>query len=248
MSFAGRRRKQCPRRVRRPRRRPRQTASLVRARRSEGSRRDSAHACRQSHVAQPLATGSSLRPHATNDGAAFVLPRLQVIEEGFSMFPDCPRFIADYWEQRPTVLRDPGLGLCDQHEVFQALQTARAMARAGRDTRPSRRSVPRGGAVAVDATPFLPDDTATSLSGSLRSARGIHREGVHIAREQLPAVLASAHVSDATVHARLVRPAWPAARRRWTSHLMVSRYGISPFAVHKDPNSVFTFLVTVGRR
>lgn len=163
------------------------------------------------------------------------------------MFPDCARFVADHWEQRPVVLRDPGFGLCDHQQVFSALQNARAMARAGAIRDPRDVSFHEGDAVVVDPAPFLPLDVETSLAEYLaRLSTTVAKEFTLLVNNfqqfSLPLARAMRQFMRNLFQQLGRMPAGVV-----TSHLMVSRYGVSPFAVHKDPNSVFTFLVS-GRK
>ena len=158
-------------------------------------------------------------------------------------FPPWGEFVSEYWEKQPLTFRDSDSGLCDEQAVFDGLRCAAQEFRTGtiRDHRDV--SFHLADAVVVDPGKYLPrasDSLETYLARLEASVDG----------QPFTLLINNFHEfsTDLCVRMRLVARnvfehlGWLCAGMV-SSHLMLARYAVSPFAVHKDPNSVFTFMI-----
>jgi 50S ribosomal protein L16 3-hydroxylase len=157
---------------------------------------------------------------------------------------DWSSFVRDHWEKAPTTFRHPDSSFDDEPALFRAIVEARRQIRDGaiRDHRDV--TYHDGTAAEIDPSPFLPLDSEATLDAYLdRLSRNKSPRGFTLLInnfQQFSDVLA--------IRMRLFLQGLFQAMGRLpagtvSSHLMVASYGTSPYAVHKDPNSVFTFVL-----
>jgi hypothetical protein len=162
-------------------------------------------------------------------------------------FPAWCDFVEQYWEKEPGAFRDVDTGFRDERAIFDGILCAAEELRAGsiRDHRDV--SFHLANSVVVDPGPYLPRDSESLESYLTRLDASVagrpftllinnFQEFSHSLCVRLR--LFARHLLE---HVRLL-PAGTVS-----SHLMLARYAVSPFAVHKDPNSVFTFMIR-GRK
>lgn len=153
-------------------------------------------------------------------------------------------FIQESWERSPTTFVDPGTRLCESQETFAAISEAARDLREGRvkDYRDVR--VYLGELVLADPGPYLPVPEERTLD------EYIERIEAKAGDQPFGILFNNYHQFSRALSLRMrlfarslfdqlgMLPAGTV-----TSHLMIGRYPASPFGVHKDPNSVFTFIV-----
>ena len=160
------------------------------------------------------------------------------------LFSDWPGFVSKHWEKKPATFQAIGSPLCDAEKVLAGLREAAEQLRRGtiRDHRDITYHL--GAAVVVDPGPYLPHPTDTTLDDYLARLGRMGGGGpftllLNNFQQFSPDLWRSMRLIARDLFQELgTLPAGVVS-----SHVMVARYGISPFAVHKDPNSVFTFVV-----
>lgn len=151
------------------------------------------------------------------------------------------------WEKCPGVFEDSGSGLHDECTVFEGIVRAADDFRSGamRDHHDLKFHV--GDAVVVDPSPYLPNGS-DNLDQYLARLRHLLSERpftllINNFQEFSPDMCRRLRLFARNILEHLgMLPAGMVS-----SHVLLARYGVSPFAVHKDPNSVFTFMVR-GRK
>jgi|GEM_PF-4025685 len=158
-------------------------------------------------------------------------------------FPTWRDFIAENWERKPISFRDPDSGLCNESAVFEGLMCAADELRAGsiRDHRDV--SFHLANAVIIDPGPYLPlcSDSLGDYLARMETSLGNQPFAllVNNFQEFSPRLCFHMRLFARNLFEHLgMLPAGTVS-----SHVMLARYAVSPFAVHKDPNSVFTFMI-----
>jgi hypothetical protein len=158
-------------------------------------------------------------------------------------FPGWRHFVVNHWETKPLTFRDPDSGLCDEHAVFNGIKSAAADLREGtiRDHRDVTFHLEN--AVLVDPGPYLPHPPESLEQYLARLEHLLPRQPftllVNNFQEFSPSLCLCMRRFARSLFEHL---GWLPAGMV-SSHVMLARYTVSPFAVHKDPNSVFTFLI-----
>lgn len=163
-------------------------------------------------------------------------------------FPGWRDFIVHNWETKPISFRDPDSGLCDEHAVFDGLKYAAGELRTGaiRDHRDVSFHLDK--AVVIDPGPYLPQPPDSLDQYLTRLETLVHGQPftllVNNFQEFSPRLCFLMRLFARNLFEHL---GWLPAGTV-SSHVMLARYAVSPFAVHKDPNSVFTFMIRGKKR
>jgi len=158
--------------------------------------------------------------------------------------PDWGTFARDFWEKKPTLFKDPGTQLCDPASTFDAICEAAEQVRKGRIRDYRDVSLFWGDSVKTDAGPYLPKRTDKTLDNYIARLEGLagheHFGLLFNYYEQFSETL-SRRMREFAAHLYETLGVISAGHAK--ADLMIGRYPSSPFGVHKDPNSVFTFIV-----
>lgn len=158
-------------------------------------------------------------------------------------FPGWHDFVVDHWETKPLTFRDPDSGLCDEQAVFNGIKSAATELREGtiRDHRDVTFHVEN--AVVVDPGPYLPRLPESIEQYLARLEHLLPHQPFTLLINNFQEFSPSLCLCMRRFARSLIEHLGWLPAGMVSSHVMLARYAVSPFAVHKDPNSVFTFLI-----
>jgi 50S ribosomal protein L16 3-hydroxylase len=156
---------------------------------------------------------------------------------------DWDNFSRNHWEKRPLIFSG-GKNLLDKTKIFHALKTANNNLQTGAAVKHKDVRFHIGDSLQLDATPYLPTPEELSLASYLDRLESVTDN------KHFTLLINSFQQFSPEIWREMRMFLMPLFRQigglpagMVDSTLLIGKYGISPFKVHKDPNSVFTFIV-----